>query len=256
MKLVDVHSHIHLHVFDKDREVVLSRARDVGVVAIITSTLSYLEIPKALSVVERYPGFVFLSVGLDPTIFDPLEIQRVVSFIEQFKEKLVAVGEVGLDYALVKRSVLREVQRQNFVRWTKLAEKLDLPLVVHSRRAGKKVVEVLLELGYSRVVLHAFDGDVGDAQVAEEFGMYFSIPPSVLYSKQKQRLVDKVSIERILLESDAPLLGPIRSLRNEPSNIVKVVDKIAEIKNVSVSEVARVTTKNAKELFGPRLPLS
>lgn len=256
MKLVDVHSHIHLQVFDKDRELVLSKARGVGVVAVITSTLRYSEIPEALRIIQRYPRFVFLSVGLDPMIFDPLEIQRVMEFIEQSKDILIAIGEVGLDYALVKRTVLREVQKQNLIRWIKLAEELNLPLIIHSRHAGKIAVKVLLELGYPKVVLHAFDGDIKDAQIAEELGLYFSIPPSVLYSKQKQQLVSKVNLERILLESDAPLLGPARNLRNEPSNIVKVVGKIAEIKDVSISEVARVTTNNAKALLGRKLPLS
>jgi len=255
MRLVDVHSHIHFCDFDKDRELILSRAKDIGVIAIITSTLRFSEILRALDIIEQHPNLVFLSVGLDPAILDPMEMKKVMEFIEQFPDELVAIGEVGLDYFLIRSSILREVQRQNFVKWVILASKLDLPLVIHSRRAGRIVVNILSRLNYSKIILHAFDGSVDDVQRARKLGMYFSIPPSVVYSKQKQRLVRCLDLDEILLESDAPLLGPIRGLRNEPSNIVKVVEKIAEIKDISVCDVAEATIRNVKALFGNRLPL-
>lgn len=256
MKLIDIHSHIHFQDFDKDRELVLERAKRVGIIAIITSTLRYSEIPKALHIVEKHPNFVFLSIGLDPKVFDPMEVKNVMKIAEQFKDRLVAIGEVGLDFISVRSNILREVQRQNLIMWIKLAIKLDLPLIIHSRHAGKKVVNILLRLGYPKVILHAFDGNVEDARKAKELGAYFSIPPSITYSKQKQQLVEKIDLERILLESDAPLLSPIKCLRNEPSNIVKTVERIAKIKEISVSEVARITTQNARTLFKLNLPLS
>ena len=253
MKLVDVHSHIHFPDFDNDRDLVLNRARAVGVVAIITSTLRYIEIFKALKIVEKHPNFVFLSIGLDPMIFDPLEIRRVMEFIRSNSEALVAIGEVGFDYFLVRSNVLREVQKQNFIEWIALASELDLPVVVHSRRAGKVAVNILSKLNYPRVILHAFDGSVDDIQKAKKLGVYFSIPPSLTYSKQKQRLVELLDLDEILLESDAPLLGPLRGLRNEPSNITRVVKEIAKIKEESVFEVASTILRNVKMLFGDKL---
>ncbi|RLE78058.1 MAG: hypothetical protein DRJ56_00885 [Thermoprotei archaeon] len=249
MELIDVHCHVHSSDFDADRAAVLARARESGVVAIITSTLRYGEIGRALQLAEEYRGYVYVSVGLDPTVFDPAEASRVASFIEEHADRIVAVGEVGLDFLRVTSPVLRSLQVQNLLRWARLADGCDLPLVVHSRRAGRWAIRALVSAGCSRVIMHAFDGSLRDALAGERAGFLFSVPPSVLTSRRKQELVRALELESLLLESDAPALGPTRGERNEPANVARAAACISRLKGVELEEVAKVTTRNAKSIL-------
>lgn len=136
---------------------------------------------------------------------------------------------------------------QTFV---ELSVALDLPLNVHSRSAGRHVVNFLLDNNASQVQLHAFDGKFSAAQPALEAGYFFSIPPSVIRSRQKQKLVKQLPLSCLLVESDSPVLGPVVGQRNEPGNIFYAIQAIARIKNISEKAVIAAVSENCRRLYG------
>jgi TatD DNase family protein len=140
------------------------------------------------------------------------------AFIRSHKDRLAAIGEVGLDYWIVKEESQREIQREIFRGFIELSKELALPLNVHSRSAGRHVVSVLLESSADRVQLHAFDGKFSAAMPAVEAGFFFSIPPTVVRSEQKLKLAKKLPLSCLLIETDSPVLGPVPQERNEPAN--------------------------------------
>ena len=159
------------------------------------------------------------AAGLYPTFLDCDQAEKMHAFIRSHRAQLAAIGEVGLDHWAVKEETDRELQREIFKNFIRLSQELGLPLNVHSRSAGRHVVAMLLEEGATRVQLHAFDGKASAALPAVEAGYFFSIPPSVVRSRQKQKLVKQLPLTCLLVETDSPVLGPEPGVRNEPANL-------------------------------------
>ncbi|XP_078351826.1 putative deoxyribonuclease TATDN3 isoform X2 [Oculina patagonica] len=228
---VDCHAHISAKEFSEDIDVVIEEARKVGVRAIVGVTELKAEFAGMLDLHERYPDFIAPCVGVHPvqslcpdrsaTLED---LDGVEEFIRENHEKLVAIGEVGLDFTprFISKEEDKDVQREVFSRQIKLAQELDLPLNVHSRSAGRHVIEMLQEHGAKNVLLHAFDGKPSNALKGVQQGYYFSIPPSIARSPQT---------------------------RNEPKNIHISCEAISRIKGIPVQTVYEETTKNALKLF-------
>jgi TatD DNase family protein len=206
------------------------------------------EAERVIELADRHP-LIKACAGLYPTILDRDAAAAMLDFIRQHQDRLVAIGEVGLDYWKVQDAADREVQRDILAQHIALSRELDLPLNVHSRSAGRHAIAWLRENGARHVLLHAFDGKAATAHAGIEAGYYFSIPPSIVRSPQKQKLVRHLPLEYLLLESDAPVLGPEKDVRNEPCNVWLSCRHIATLKGVPVEEVARITTANAKRLF-------
>jgi TatD DNase family protein len=202
-----------------------------------------------LELQNKYREFVFSSLGLAPTIMDENEFGRVLELIEQNKDSIIAIGEVGLDFFRIRDDEGQTKQRERFRKFINLAKKFNKPLIVHSRSAGKYAIQVLFEDAPPKVLMHAFDGKVGWVQKGVEAGFYFSIPTSVWHSQQKMKLVVALPVERMLLETDSPVLGPQRGERNEPANIHFAAEKITEIKGIPIKEVEKQTTQNAINFF-------
>jgi len=252
MGIIDVHCHLQDEVFDSDRDMVLKRAKDAGITKIIISALNLKEIPKALEIVEAYKEYVYLTIGCSPILTDESEVEEIQNFIKKNKKVLVGIGEVGLDYYFGEREE-RDIQRKFFKQWINLAKELNLPFIVHSRSAGKYAIEFLLqEEPPSKVLMHAFDGKVGWAKKGEEAGFYFTIPTSVFHSIQKQKLVKSLSINSMMLESDAPVLSPFRGERNEPINLKYSLCEISRIKNLPLESVAETIYHTTINFFNMR----
>jgi TatD DNase family protein len=151
---------------------------------------------------------------------------------------------------MVQEESGREIQREIFRSFIALGRELELPLNVHSRSAGRHAVDILLEGDATRVQLHAFDGKLSAAMPAVEAGFFFSVPPSIVRSEQKQKLVRKLPLSTLLIETDSPVLGPVPQERNEPANARIAVNAIAELKGIAVDEVIEAVAENTRRLYG------
>ncbi|XP_035416463.1 putative deoxyribonuclease TATDN3 isoform X7 [Cygnus atratus] len=255
---LDCHCHLAAPCFHPDVAAVVRAAEEAAVVALVVVAEQAAEFRRVMELSERFPGFVFPCLGVHPIQEVSPEEQRSVTLkdlddalplIELYKDKLVAIGEVGLDFTprFASTDEQKEEQRQVLIKQIELARRLDLPLNVHSRSAGRPTINLLKE----QVLLHAFDGKPSVAMEGVKAGYYFSIPPSIIRSEQ-QKLVKLLPLESICLETDSPALGPEKQVRNEPKNIYIAAEYIAKIKGIPVEEVIEVTTQNALKVF-PKL---
>jgi TatD DNase family protein len=247
--IIDTHTHLCDTSFDPDREEVLLRARQAGVCAVITVSEDLSDADRNLELVSKYPQLK-AAAGLYPTCLVLEAADAMIALIRKEREKLVAIGEVGLDYWAVKEEPDKELQREIFRRFIDLALELNLPLNVHSRSAGRHVVAMLLERGARKVQLHAFDGKASAALPAVEANYFFSVPPSIVHSRQKQKLVKQLPLSCLLIETDSPVLGPVPGERNEPANAAVVIDAIAGLKNIDREEVVETSFQNTCRLYG------
>ncbi|MFC1851195.1 TatD family hydrolase [candidate division CSSED10-310 bacterium] len=249
MDIIDTHTHLCDSVFDRDRGDVLTRAANCGVKRVIAVSENMADARRNLELASRYQE-ILPAAGLYPTVLDRQRADEMSTFIRLHQHKLAGIGEVGLDYWIVKNEPEREIQAQIFKQFVTLSGELDLPLNIHSRSAGRKVINLLLEWNARKVQLHAFDGKASAALPAVEAGYYFSIPPSVVRSRQKQKLVRQLPLSCLLLETDSPVLGPSPQERNEPANAVIVLDAISEIKTIPRQQVLEQVAENCHRLYG------
>jgi TatD DNase family protein len=249
ISIIDTHTHLCDPVFDSDREEVLLRAGAVGVSTVITVAENLSDAERNMELAAKYPQLK-AAAGLYPTCLDLDAMEAMISFIRRERERLVGIGEVGLDFWVVKEEPERELQREIFARFIDVSLDLDLPLNVHSRSAGRHAVAMLLERGARKVQLHAFDGKAAAANPAVEVGFFFSVPPSIVRSRQKQKLAKQLPLSSLLIETDSPVLGPVPGERNEPANAALVVTAIAELKNINKQEVLEATYQNTCQLYG------
>jgi len=248
-KLVDTHAHICDSSFDADRGELLIKAAGVGVGAIIAMGEDMADARLNMELADEH-AMIYPAAGLYPTILDLDQAEQMHSFIRSERSKLVAIGEVGLDFWIVKEAFQKEIQKEILKGFIRLSQELDLPLNIHSRSAGRHAVALLLEQGATRVQMHAFDAKASAALPAVEAGFFFSVPPSVVRSRQKQKLVKHLPLSCLLVETDSPVLGPEPGERNEPANITVSIKAIAELKNVHEREVTESVAENTKRLYG------
>ena len=227
----------------------LERARNAGVSAVVAVGESLVDAERNLELSERLGPMVRAAAGLFPTRLERSEAVDLENWIRRHRDRLVAIGEVGLDHWKVQDPSDRKTQRELFIRFIDLAGELDLPLNVHSRSAGETTIELLLERGARRVQMHAFDGRAARAQAGVEAGFFFSVPPSVVRSPQKQKLVRRLPLSCLLLETDSPVLGPLPEERNEPANVALSLTAIADLKAISEDEVRAAVIANTQSLY-------
>jgi TatD DNase family protein len=249
LQLVDTHAHICDPIFDPDREEVLEKAGAAGVSAVISVGENIADAQQNLDLAAKHT-MIRPAAGLYPTILDSAKAEEMCAFILNTRSRLIAIGEVGLDFWVVKEDSGRELQKEIFKSFINLAKALNLPLNVHSRSAGRHAVALLQECSAAKVQMHAFDGKTSAALPAIEAGYFFSIPPSVVRSRQKQKLVKNLPLANLLVETDSPVLGPDPKKRNEPANIEISVKAIAELKNIEVDEVIEAVSENTRRLYG------
>ncbi len=246
--IVDVHAHLDFDQFNSDLDSVIERAKQVGVKVIINNGVDIATNRKSLELAEKY-NIVKVALGFYP--IEALEagmdaVKKEIEFIRSVKNKIVAIGEIGID---LKNNSDLNGQKEVFELFLDLAKELDLPVIVHSRQAEKEVVEILENKKMKKVIMHCFHGSLELVLRCEKNGWYFSIPPVILRSLTFQQLVSNVSADQLLTETDSPFLAPPPKQRNEPSFIVYTINKIAELKNLDEEEVKNILFRNFQTLF-------
>ncbi|MDO3380060.1 TatD family hydrolase [Geoalkalibacter halelectricus] len=252
--LIDTHAHLDNRPFAQDLEDVIARARDNDVDTILTVGCDLESSRHSIALAQRFTE-VYAAVGIHP--HDALQADE--EGLRQLRElavaaKVVALGETGLDY--YRDRAPRDAQRLAFRRQIRLARELALPLIVHDRDAHEDILTILREEQAAEVggVIHCFSGDLAMARACLEMGFYISFPATITYPKNSElrEVVRSVPMERLLIETDCPYLAPqpFRGKRNEPAYVRLTAEKVAEIKGLSLEDVARITTLNAGNLFG------
>ncbi len=249
--LIDTHCHLEMAPFDPDRDEVIQRARDAGIEAMITIGSDLKGNIGGLELSRRY-DFIYSAVGLHP--HDAKDFtQKILNQLKTWAKdaKVVAVGEIGLDYHYDHSP--REIQREVFMKQLLLAKELKLPAVIHSREAKEDTLDILEKSGVDNGVFHCFSGDMETAEKVMELGFYISIAGPVTFKKAERlrEIVKAIPDNRLLIETDAPYLTPepFRGKRNEPSYVVHTAKALAELRGISIEDLSRITTLNAKHLF-------
>ena len=254
--LIDSHAHIYYRDYAGDFDDMLKRAADAGVGAMVVVGTDIESSRESVELAEKYPQ-MYAAVGIHPHDAGRVTGQcyDVIRDLARSSAKVVAIGEIGLDF--YRDLCPRDEQEIVFRRFLRLANELEMPVVIHDRDAHERVLAILREEQVRRGVLHCFSGDAAMAAEAVSMGLYLSIPGTVTYPSNEalRNVVRNVSMDRLLVETDCPYLSPVphRGRRNEPAYVRLAAEKVAETKGLSLEDVARVTTKNCRDLFGIRL---
>ena len=244
MKLFDAHTHIDMKHFRNDRDAVIKRARDAGLVGMVNSSIGPGSFRRTLGLVNKYDGFVFHSPGCQVSKLTDEEALEIIDLTRKYSNNIVAVGEVGLDYYWVKDEAGRRAQEPRFIKFMELAMDLDLPIVVHSRNAELEA-SILLEKHFDGdVLMHCFDGSPSVAERVNDNGWFITLPANFDKHENRRKSTEILSLDQIMLETDGPYLSPVEG-RNEPKNIVYGCNALAELKATDPELVAETTTDNA-----------
>ena len=251
--LIDTHAHLQMDKYDSDRDEVIARAVEAGVEYIINASFDLPSSQQAVELAEEYEN-LYATVGIHPHDAKLLDDKAYDALRELAKHpKVVAIGEMGLDY--YRDLSPRPIQKLAFEKLLRLAADSDLPVIVHNRDAHQDTMAILKQhAGQLRGVMHCFSGDIAFADDCIQMGLYISFTGPITYPKSHELrdVVAHVPEDRFFVETDCPYLTPQfkRGERNEPSYVKAVAKKIAEIRRVTLPEIERLTTSNARAMFG------
>ncbi len=249
--IFDTHAHYDDEAFESDREELLNSMHEGGVLGIVNASADINSSLSSVKISEKYP-YVFAAVGVHPENLDGLseDYTEQIKKIATEHKKVVAIGEIGLDYHF--RLDNKEKQIEVFENQVKLANFLDLPVIVHDREAHKDTFDILKKYNPKGIV-HCFSGSVEMAKEIVKLGMKLGIGGVLTFKNAKTivEVVKQIPLSHLVLETDAPYLAPVpfRGKRCNSSYIKFVAEKIAEIKNISAQEVYKETFKNALEVY-------
>ncbi|MFH1478704.1 MAG: TatD family hydrolase [Candidatus Omnitrophota bacterium] len=253
--LIDTHCHLDFKDFKDDMPLVIERAKKDGIEAIINVGSSVAGTKKSIELASEF-DIIYAAAGIHPHDADITSEKDLSVFrdhLEEGKRKIVAIGEIGLDY--YKNRSRKENQKRLFIALLEEAKKRDLPIIIHNRDAHQDTISILKGVLGSSIkgVMHCFSGDKDFLKVCLDLGMYISFTCNLTFKNAEmlREVAKLVPMDRLLLETDSPFLAPqvFRGKRNEPAYIVHLARLIAEIKGIEFEETARETTYNAKRLF-------
>ncbi len=254
--IFDTHAHYDDERFDEDREELLKQLHRDGISYILNASASPESLEASLELAEKFP-FVYAALGIHPHDAEKMDEDLLNKIkILSNHEKVVAIGEIGLDYYYDNSP--RETQRYWFERQIELAKELKLPIIIHDRDAHEDTVNILKKTDVKQVggIFHCFAGSAQMAVEMLKLNLYIAIGGPVTFKNAKKTIevVEAVPLEKLLVETDSPYLSPepLRGKRNNSGNLVHIIRKIADIKGVSESLVAETTLMNAKKVFGLR----
>jgi TatD DNase family protein len=253
MILTDSHAHLYLEHFDPDRDQVIGNAIQKGVKYMLLPNIDKESILPMMQLAGKYPGHCFPMMGLHPTSVGPDyadQLEAVKSWLK--KGKFYAIGEMGIDLYWDKTYFAE--QQDAFRIQVELALEYDLPLVIHSRNSFDEIFRLMDEVWQPGLkgVFHCFTGTLEQAEHIINLGFLLGIGGVITYKNSGlPEVIEKISLEHLLLETDAPFLAPVpyRGKRNESAFIPDIAQKIAEIKKVTIEDIAKITTQNAINLF-------
>ena len=254
MIITDTHTHLYSESFDEDRTEVIKRAIDANISRFFIPAIDSEYIEDMYALEKEFPQNIFLMAGLHPTHVKENFLEELSIVKNQLDErKFYAVGETGVDLYWDKSTL--EIQQEAFRYQIQLAKRHKLPVVIHCRDAFDEVFEVLeQEKGEDLFgIFHCFTGTYEQAQQALSYKMKLGIGGVVTFKNGKiDKFLNKIPLSEIVLETDAPYLAPVpyRGKRNESLYLVEVLEKVADVYNITPKEVAEVTTRNSKEIFG------
>lgn len=249
--LIDTHAHLDSSKFDNDREEVISRALEAGIDTIINIGFNRETIPSTMALAEQYP-FIYAAVGWHPTDAINMRIEEDLAWIESLcsHPKVVAIGEIGLDYYWDTSP--KEIQHTVFREQIRLAKRLNKPIIIHNRDAHEDILRILKEEKASETggIMHCFSGSWETAKQCLDLNFYISFGGPVTYKNAKvpKEVLEQVPLDRLLLETDAPYLTPHphRGQRNESAYVRIIAETAAQIKGVSLEDIARITSENGR----------
>lgn len=253
MILTDTHTHLYSEQFDEDQEAMIRRAIEAGVARFFIPAIDSSYTERMLELKQNHPDHVFLMTGLHPTHVQENHEQELQHVMEQLATgKYVAVGEIGVDLYWDKTT--KDLQMQAFHQQIEWALDYDLPIVIHCRDAFDEVFEVLKAHQGKGLhgIFHCFTGTLEQAQLAISYGMKLGIGGVVTFKNGKiDQFLDQIDVEHIVLETDAPYLAPVpyRGKRNESAYLTQIAQKVANIYEMDIQEIARITTLNSHKVF-------
>jgi TatD DNase family protein len=253
MEFIDTHSHFYIQDFDGDRDEAVEQSYRVGVSSIMLPNIDLETLPRLLSVCAKYPALCFPMLGLHPCDVKENYKTQLQQLFDCFpKHPFIGIGEIGID--LYWSAAYLEEQKEAFRLQIAFAVEHDLPIVVHKRQSYYETIAVLDEFKTDKLrgIFHCYSGSVAHAEEVIEKGFLLGIGGTVTYKSSKlDEVLPHIPLDKIVLETDAPYLTPVphRGKRNNSHYLPIIAQKIAEIKHVTLEEVAEQTTENAKKMF-------
>ncbi len=254
MSLTDTHTHLYSKEFNVDRHLLIQKAIDSGITRFLMPNIDGQSIKELLQTEKQFPSICFAMMGLHPCSVKA-DYQQELQQIEHWLScrKFIAIGEIGMD--LYWDKTFLEQQQDAFRKQIRLSKKYDLPYVIHSRNSFDEVMEIVSEFKEEKIkaLFHCFSGSVEQAQQVVALGNFKLGIGGVVTFKNSglDKVVEAIDLKHLVLETDAPYLAPVphRGKRNEPNYLLLIAKKVAEIKNISLEEVATITTQNASAIF-------
>ena len=257
MGLFDSHSHLNDEKFDKDREEQIKKICESGVSNFITAGYSVESSKKALEIAKKY-DFIYTTAGVSPNDIPQTEeelwkqLAEIEKIVEKNKEKICAIGEIGLDYYWNTDN--KELQKKAFIEQIKIANKYNLPIVIHTREAVMDTLQILKENKVTKTgVFHCCPQNRELIKEGLKLGFYISFAGPITFknSKNAVEMINLVPNDRILIETDSPYLAPepVRGTRNTPANVKYIAQKIADVKGLTLEEVEKITFENTKNIL-------
>jgi TatD DNase family protein len=251
-QLIDTHAHL-----DEIENIgqVIAQTKAAGLIAIIAVGSGIASNIKILKIAGDYPGFVYPALGYHPESIREAEIEANLEFIRAHIDGAVAVGEVGLDYSKWVRAMAdKDLQKRVLREILKIAKAHDKPVLIHSRYAWRDALDAVVASGIEKAVFHWYTGTSSVLRDVVAHGYYVSITPAVEYHEEHRRAVREAPLDRLLLETDSPVVyarGRDNEFKASPADVMRSLRGAAKIKGLGEEELAETTTENARRLFGP-----
>ena len=254
MIITDTHTHLYSEAFDEDRAEVMQRTLDANISRLFIPAIDSTYTESMLQLEKDYPEHIFLMMGLHPTHVKENYKEELAHVEEMLKRhKFYAIGEIGIDLYWDKSTL--QIQQKAFRHQIQLAKQYQLPIVIHCRDAFDEIFDILEEEKSDNLfgIFHCFTGTVEQAYQAISYNMKLGIGGVATFKNGKiDQFLNTIDLKHIVLETDSPYLAPkpFRGKRNESSYILKVLEKLSEIYNISEEKIADMTTENSKAVFG------